>query len=137
MTPLFAILHRWSATPHQWGEDDCMTAICDWLVMQGYADPMADLRGCYDDAPSCQRVTGFLRDPVRVAGERFGAVGLTRGNELRAGDVAIIRRRDDPRLPLGAIWTGMGWAAKGPAGTSTVLPQFVTVEAFWSVGYQA
>ena len=137
MTPLYAMLHRWSATEHVWGEADCMTSVCDWLVFCGWPDPMADLRGCYDSAASCQRLTGFIRDPLTVTCERFGAVGLRRGNDLRVGDVAVIRRRDDPAVPLGALWTGVSWAAKGLTGTATINAKLVDVLAFWSVGYDA
>lgn len=111
-----------------------MTFCADWLVACGWPDPMADVRGLYDDRLSCERATGFIRAPVETVSRRADAIGLPRGNDLRSGDVAVIRIGG---ASVGAIWTGMGWAAKGEAGTATVLPALVEVLAFWSVGYRA
>lgn len=136
MTPLYAHLNRLAAVDFAWGEADCMTFGADWLVLCGWPDPMADVRGLYDDPLSCERATGFIRDPVGVTDRRLTAVGILRGNQLHAGDVAVVMLPGHPR-PVGAIWTGVSWASKGEQGTVTVQPQFVQVLAFWSVGYRA
>jgi hypothetical protein len=136
MTPLYQELHRWSAVPFEWGETDCMTSLCDWLVLCGWPDPMADLRGIYDDAASCQRATGYIRDPMGVTTRLAESIALPRGNDLKAGDVAVIKV-PGPRWPVGALWTGQGWAVKGPTGTTTIRAGLVEILAFWSVGYQA
>ncbi len=138
VTPLYAQLHRWAAAPFVWGLDDCMTRLADWCIANGHPDPMGDLRYSYDSAVSCQKATGFLTDPVGVCSRQFeGVAGLQRGNELRAGDVAVVMRRDNPRMPIGAMWTGTAWAMTGEGGVTTVAPEFVEVLAFWSVGYEA
>ena len=136
MSLLYAHLHRQSAVDFAWGEADCMTFGADWLVLCGWPDPMADVRGLYGDALTCERATGFIRDPVGVTGRRLAAIGIVRGNQLHAGDVAIVRLPGHPR-PVGAIWLGEAWAVKGERGTTTVHPQFVAVEAFWSVGWRS
>ncbi|WP_457645329.1 DUF6950 family protein [Profundibacter sp.] len=138
MTPIFQELHRWMATPHVWGVADCITVLADWVQVVTGTDPMADVRMTYFDAASCQRETGFMRDPVAVFDKYAAAAGLQRGNELRAGDIAVIRRRDmvDP-WPVGGLWTGSAWACKGPHGVTTLAPKMVEVIAFWNVGYEA
>jgi len=136
MTPIYRELHRWSALPFTRGETDCATCIADWLMVCGWPDPMADVRGLYEDDLTCERATGFVRDPMGSVSRRLAAIGLPRGNELRAGDVALIRVRGI-RLPVGALWTGQAWAAKGPDGTTTIRPELVDVLGFWSVGYSA
>jgi hypothetical protein len=135
MNLLYAHLNRLAAVDFAWGDADCMTAVCDWLVLCGWPDPMADVRGLYHDPLSCERATGFIRNPVGVTDRRFAAIGVVRGNQMHAGDVAIVQLPGHPR-PVGAIWTGASWAAKGERGTVTVQPQFVQVLAFWSVGYR-
>jgi len=137
-SPLTTLLYQWAATPHVWGLDDCMTAVADWCMACGHPDPLGDLRMAYDGPVSCERVTGFLSDPMRVGARLFeGNAGLLRGNELRVGDVGIIRRHDSLRWPLGAIWLGECWAGKGPQGTTTLDPSVIESLGFWSVGHAA
>lgn len=137
MSPLYAELHRWAGQAHDWGRCDCMTTVCDWIASRTGMDPMADLRLAYSSPAECQRLTGFLHDPLAAVSPRFEAAGLTLGNELRPGDVGILRRRDDPRWPVGGLWLGEAWGCKGPDGTTTLAPAMVEVLAFWSVGYEA
>lgn len=139
MSPIFQELHRWMGMPHIWGQSDCITVLADWIEKVTGIDPMADVRMTYHDAGSCQRETGFLRDPITAVAKYVeGVAGLKRGNELHVGDVAIIRRRDDQaQVPLGALWTGSAWACKGPKGATTLSPKLVEILAFWSVGYEA
>ena len=138
MTPLIVELHRWMGLPHIWGETDCMMVLGDWVEKVTGIDPAADLRFTYDSRGSCQKETGFYRDPVGVAAKYFeGVANLKRGNDLRAGDVAIIIRLDGVRPePSGAVWLGTAWGCKGPNGTTTLSPKLVQVQAFWSVGYE-
>tara|TARA_Y100000815_G_scaffold275298_1_gene312744 strand:+ start:2986 stop:3408 length:423 start_codon:yes stop_codon:yes gene_type:complete len=137
MSEHYRELHRWMSLPHIWGESDCIIVLADWVLRVRGVDPAEAVRGTYCDPVSCQQVTGFLRAPVETAGRYLEAVGLTRGNALQIGDVAVIRRRDDPRWPCGAMWLGDCWGCKGPQGTTTLQPALVEVEAFWGVGYAA
>lgn len=102
----------------------------------GHADPMGELRWTYDGPVSCQRATGFMLDPVGVCSRQFESIGLQRGNELRAGDVGVVRRLDDPRFPIGAMWTGHAWAMSGETGVVDMDKSMIEVLAFWSVGYE-
>ena len=136
MTPIFREVHRWMSLPHIWGQTDCITVLADWVETVTGRDPMADVRMTYTDAGSCQRETGFIRNPVEVMGSHLAAVGITQGNQLCIGDVAVINRRDEVGSAYGAMWLGMAWACKGPSGTTTLAPKMVEVLAFWSVGYE-
>ncbi|QDC11713.1 hypothetical protein FHY55_19495 [Oceanicola sp. D3] len=130
-------MHRWAATPHVWGQSDCMLVLADWIQQVHGLDPAADVRGTYWDALSCQQVTGFMRDPMSVA-VRYAEenAGLSRGNDLRVGDVGLLRLADEPRWAVGGMFLGSAWGFKGLSGAATRLPQLVQVEAFWSVGYE-
>lgn len=135
MTPLFAEINRWKSMPFEWGACDCMTVLGDWLHSLTGFDPLAGVRGTYDGPISCQRVTGFIHDPMKVCDDLFGKLPMTKEPEV--GDIAVIRRKDDPRWPMGAVFVGSGWACKGPNGAVGLNKRMVTVLGAWSVGYEA
>lgn len=140
MTPLYAELHRWATLPFVWGETDCMLCLADWVHRVRGVDPAAEIRGTYDSRGSCQRETGFLRDPVAAVERCLASVGgLPRVPEPRKGDVAVIAYHDGERMQVaGGIWLGEAWGCKGPNGTTTLSPRMVVdVLAAWSVGYEA
>lgn len=141
MTPLQVEIHRWAATPFDWGGwngTDCMLAPADWVARVTGCDVAASVRRTYHDLRSCERATGFFSDPVAAAARYFeGVGGLRRANVAAAGDVAVVRRIDDPRLPSGAMWLGECWALKGPSGATTLHPRLVRPLAIWSVGHAA
>lgn len=146
MTPLYQELHRWAAVPFAWGEMDCMTCLADWVLRVRGVDPAADIRLTYDSPASCQRQTGFLREPVAAVERCLATIGgLPRVLEPQAGDVAVIMARGpDGRLsPSGALWMGSAWGCKGPSGTTTLSPRVAAVvsddagPAIWGVGYEA
>lgn len=134
MTPLYAHLNDWRGKPFVWGETDCACFIASWVARSGYADPMAADRWTYTCEGECTRTTGYRRDPVGVVGARLAAVGVARGNELRAGDVGVV---EISGRPVCAIFGGPWWAVKGPDGVTTLAPRLVRMLAFWSVGYDA
>ncbi len=138
MTRPYLELHRWQATPFVWGESDCMIVLADWVLAVTGKDPARDLRGLYDDRVSCQRATGFFTEPLALLEQAFGGVaGLPRGNELRVGDVALLRASEGGRpAPVGGLWMGDCWGCKGPDGVTTIRPELVELVAFWSVGFQ-
>ncbi|GHF71218.1 DUF6950 family protein [Seohaeicola zhoushanensis] len=147
MTPLYRELHRWASTPFIWGETDCMTCLADWVLRVRGVDPAAEIRGTYDSRGSCQRETGFFRDPVAAIERCLATIGgLPRVEGPQAGDVAVILAPvADGRLsPCGAIWLGSAWGCKGPSGTTTLNPRFIDVArdadgvpGIWGVGYAA
>jgi len=141
MTPLYHELHRWAATPFVWGETDCMLCLADWVLRVKGLDPAAHIRGTYDSRGSCQRETGFLRDPVGAVEKCLATIGgLPRASKPQKGDVAIIvvREADGRMSPCGAVWLGSAWGCKGPAGTTTIKQRAVIeVLEIWSVKYEA
>ena len=147
MTPLYRELHRWSALPFIWGETDCMLVLADWVKAVHGVDAAAHIRGTYDSRGSCQRETGFLRDPVGAVESCLATIGgLERTKVPLKGDVAVIITKDaDGRIsPCGALWLGSAWGCKGPHGTTTINPKRAAPilcpegkPAIWSVGYAA
>ncbi len=139
MTPLYQELHRWMGLPFIWGETDCMLVCADWIERVRGQDPAAHLRGTYDSRGSCQRETGFLRDPIGAVESCLATIGgLDRVDEPQRGDMAVIRVHEpDGRVsPCGALWLGSAWGCKGPTGATTLNPcAVVEVLAVWSVGY--
>lgn len=118
-----------------------MLCLADWVLRVRGVDPAAEIRGTYDSRGSCQRETGFLRDPVGAVENCLATIGgLPRVGAPRKGDPAVIVVRDaDGRLsPCGAVWLGSAWGCKGPNGTTTLKPRSVAeVLAIWGVGYEA
>ena len=141
MTPIYREIHGWMGKPFVWGETDCMLVLADWIARVRGVDPASAIRGTYDSRGSCQRETGFLRDPVAAVERCLATIGgLERVSAPRAGDMALILVREpDGRVsPCGALWLGEAWACKGPSGATTIKPQAVIeVLAIWSVGYEA
>lgn len=112
----------------EWGVTDCMTLPADWIVETCGFDPMANLRGRYDSAARCQRLTGFFTDPVAAMGHRLDA--LARAETPARGDVGIVLQAGHR---VGAIHLGgRTWLARAPAGLTVFEPGKVLVA--WSVG---
>ena len=138
MNDIFRALHEWKKTPFIWGHSDCATVVADWVQHVHGVDPIADVRGLYDDLASCERVTGFIRRPVETIGKHLDPLGIKRGNELKAGDIGVIVNLGDScRAATAAIWTGSAWAGKSESGCMTLSPKIVEVLAFWNIGYEA
>ncbi len=137
MSPLFAMLHIWAATPFLWGENDCILSICDWVAGVTGRDPGASVRGTYFDAASCARETGYFRDPVGVVDGLMASAGLSMVDRPQVGDVAVLRLRDMGARPIGGLWTGSAWAMKSEGGVATRPAAGVEVLAAWGVGYEA
>lgn len=132
MDKLYARIHRWMATPFVWGEDDCQLGIADYLVDLGYPDFGAKWRGTYDSALTCQKVSGYLTDPVKpMAGGLDG--NLARTDEPRRGDVGVIsvRHKDGKFRAVGAIFLGQNWAVRSEGSVLVDKPSQVL--AAWRV----
>ncbi len=135
MDDLTRELNRWMATPFDWTEMNCCFVVADWINAVRGIDPAEGDRWMFDDMGSCQRATGYFSDPVGVFGARMEAVGIKRGNELKRGDVGVLKLSDQ-RHPIPGVFTGKSWAFKGPDGTTSRHPRTVEVLAFWSLGYE-
>ena len=141
MTPLYQELHRWAAKPFIWGETDCMLCLAEWVLRVTGRDPAAAVRGVYDSRGSCQRETGFLRNPIMAVEACLDTIGgLPRVDTPQPGDMAVLMLLDsEGRIsPCGALWLGSAWGCKGPDGVTTLSPHAVSkVLAIWGVGYEA
>lgn len=133
-------LHRWAGQEFELGHIDCILCLSDWIMRVKGVDPAADVRGMYNSPGTCQRETGFLRDPVGAIDRQLATIGgLDKTDAPARGDVAVIMvnlggARPEP---CGAMWLGNAWACKGERGTTTRDPSVVRVLAIWSVGYEA
>ena len=137
MTPLYAEIHRWAALPFEWGHADCMTVLCDWIHRVRGVDPARDVRGTYYDLLSCERATGYIRQPVETAARHFeGIAGLKRTGAPVRGDVGVLLLAGQGSArACGGLCLGETWCMKteGAAGTTTMVPSQIL--AAWSVGY--
>ncbi|MBP9047917.1 MAG: hypothetical protein KBF85_06550 [Tabrizicola sp.] len=118
-----------------WGVDDCVTFPADWLVENGHADPMGDLRGSYATAASCQRATGFFTDPVgAVAGRMAGLLAVAPDGQPERGDVGVVLFRSHGISQFhGAIHLDDGlWVARDITGLGLV--DSAKVLAAWRSG---
>ena len=136
MDLLFAHINSWTVRPFLWGECDCCTVIADWVLEIHGSDPIADVRGLYNDPLSCERATGFIRTPVEAIERALATVGtFERTDTQQRGDIAVIRPLDGQSRPTGALWTGTAWACKGEHGATTYRPAAAEVLAIWRIGY--
>lgn len=131
MTPIMQEIHGWLGTPFEMGERDCMLVLADWVKRVTGVDPCEDIRLTYDSKASCNRETGFFRDPVGTMAKFAAKAALDPTNSPRRGDVGLVI--DPNAQAVGAICLGGHWAAKAPGGTTTFIPSQIL--AAWSVGY--
>ncbi|UEM09009.1 hypothetical protein J4G43_030185 [Bradyrhizobium barranii subsp. barranii] len=92
MIRLSDYLARVSDRAFAYGGLDCCTFMADWLVGRGFADPMADRRGCYASRGEYEAQMQEEGGIVRSCSRRFRAIGLVgRVKDARAGDVCLVR----------------------------------------------
>lgn len=121
-------LERMAATPFVDGTTDCVLTPADWLVVNGWPDPAADLRGRYRTPLGRERLLKRLGGIERVVGQRMTAAGLMVTERPRRGDVGLVALHG---LTFGAIFLGERWAIQSKAGLYSTSPDRV-VKA-WSV----
>lgn len=112
-----------------WGSWDCGLWLADWLMVCGWPDLAADLRGRYCDAATCD---AFLNGtPYPIVFRRLlhkGGVKMTRVPDV--GDIAVVAHGDGS--PVGAIRTPSGWAVIMAKGIGR-MPADARVLMAWSV----
>lgn len=99
-----------AAMPFAEGKADCGLMLADWLCVNGYADPAADLRGTYRGAMSCARLLKQKGGLMRIVAGLARRASLERADDLRIGDVGVI---DQAGRETGAIFDGSAWRVKG------------------------
>jgi hypothetical protein len=124
---------RWSP-----GELDCCTFMCDWLMICGAADAMADLRGRYHDRAGyraiMRREGGFLA----ACRARFAAIGLATTRAPLAGDIALVevpcavRHGRVLKRPAGAICVSEHQRAVVTADIGLVISASLTIVQGWT-----
>ncbi|NBC37369.1 hypothetical protein GTZ99_12490 [Novosphingobium sp. FSY-8] len=113
---------------HQVGIWDCCIFPADWVVANGYPDPMADWRGTYASEAAAD-TRGGIEEAFLTGMER---AGLSLAAEPLSGDVGLIEVAGQH---AGAIWTGRRWAFVAPRGlaVASVAPEYVI--GIWRVVY--
>jgi len=140
-SPLIIEAHRWLSLPMIWGEHDCMLCLADWFERVHGFDPAADIRFTYDSASTCQKETGFLRDPLsatRRIAEDIGGLRQTFTAPVK-GDIGLIRTPDGERsVVCGGLWLGKGWLIKSTPRGATVRSGAAILKtvAVWSMRYE-
>jgi len=141
MTPLYRELHNWACVPSEMGRNDCVLVLADWIEKVKGVDPAAHVRGMYDTPGTCQRETGFLRDPVGAVDRCLATIGgLEKTTEPHPGDIAVLIASDEDGRDsvCGGLWMGDVWGCKTKNGATTLHPRAVSkVLAIWSVEYAA
>lgn len=74
----------------QYGSLDCCTFMADWLMQNGYADPMADRRGTYANKAEYRRMIKSEGGLVASCIKRFAAIGLRETKIPICGAVMIV-----------------------------------------------
>jgi hypothetical protein len=119
MDRIYQHLHRSMAQPFQWGQSDCMMDVANYLELLTGFDCGKRFRGMYSDAASCQRVSGFLKDPIKPFADCMGEFPLKETQTPKRGDVGVVTIIHDRReTACGGIFLGKNWAMKIYSGLS-------------------
>lgn len=133
MDPLYAMLHRWAATPHEWSYCDCFTVLGDWVQVVHGTDPAAEIRGTYGDPAVCPVGRAYRADPIPLGERLLAAYPVV--DTAAFGDVAFVRLGNE-RFLCGAIkLKGRSWALKTEARGVLVLRHGVVPQRIWGIGY--
>ena len=132
MDRLYAQLHIWAATPHEWSYCDCYMVVADWVNIARGFDPGLELRGTYGDPDVCPRARALRMDPVPVGRRLLADLPETAAPVF--GDVAFVHV-PGTRFLCGAIkLKGHAWAMK-TYSKGVQVSRLVRPEIAWSVGY--
>lgn len=113
-----------SRKKHVYGVHDCCTFPADWIVANGWPDPMADWRGGYVDASAAR--DGLA--PLAASG--LADVGMPLADVPIEGDVGVISVFGQE---AGAIFTGKRWALVAPRGLAFASADPSIVLKIWRV----
>ncbi len=120
---VMAEVERVMSARWQWGAADCCTSACDVFAALHGIDPMAQVRGAYDDAVSAARL---IRDwgGFAAMAEALARTARNSVSNGQTGDIGLSAPGDaggpDGRAMLVCIEPG-AWAGKSELGY-TVLP---------------
>lgn len=124
------ILSRYRSEPFEWGVLDCMIGPADFVWKRTGIDGAAHLRGQYHDAKSCNRLTGYLKNPLGVFDDCVQRVGLEPTRQPLKTSIGLIDTSLHER-PLGGICIGQHWALMGEIGL--IITEALHVRKAWLV----
>lgn len=125
---LAAHLAGGAARPFAWGDCDCCSWVCDWVLARRSIDPASPWRGRYRSARGALRqIRRGGGDFLSVVSDAMTEAGLAVTTEPRAGDVGVVLTEQGAAL---AIRTRLGWACKSESGV--VVAPFMMLKA-WAV----
>lgn len=134
MSPLYACLHLWAVTPHEWGFTDCIMSLADWVRDQTGKDPGVGFRGMYGDPAVCPKGRALLRAPFDPVAAACANAGLEQcAGPAKAGDVGLLQQAGN-RFLIGGLCLGTNWASK-TADRGVLIFRPLDVVAVWEVGY--
>ena len=111
------------------GVFDCVTLPADWLLENGYPDPMAHRRGAYDSEEAALELISEAGGLVALFDQFLGAVGIIeREGEPQPGDIGVVTIRGEE---AGAIFTGGRWALVGERGLIFITLDRASVLKVW------
>lgn len=115
MTSLEWIIERYRKEVFEWGTLDCMLGPADYVQHRTGVDGASHIRGKYHDLKSCDRLTGFIRDPEGVFEGCVERVGLEKTKQPVRTSIGLVITTLTDR-PLGAICVGDHWTIFGESG---------------------
>jgi hypothetical protein len=119
MDRLYQHLHLSMARPFEWSQSDCMMDVANYLELLTGFDCGKRFRGLYSDAASCQRVSGFLKNPIKPFADCIAEFPLKETSEPKRGDVGVVTIFHERRqTACGGIFLGDHWAMKIYTGLS-------------------
>jgi hypothetical protein len=114
--------------PHHWGWGgngfvDCTTFPGEWAIVATGKDPIGDLRGTYETAEEANAIVEEAGGIRPFIGSRLEPLGFRRTDDLRDGDIGIVRAftgfeaggvvvKEIPGIRFGPLWAVM--SARGP-----------------------
>jgi len=111
--------------PFEWGKNDCVTFSMDWVHLYRGVDPIADIRGTWDDAKSAAKVIASMGGLLVATDERFERVPAV---FAQRGDIVAF----DVEGHIG-LYICRGTHAVGPGKDEMMLIDMRDAVAAWTV----
>jgi hypothetical protein len=113
MDSVYRHLHKSLATPFQWSESDCYVDVANYLFERTGYDCATRFRGKYHDALSCQKISGFLTNPIKPLEDCLSEFPLKITTKPERGDIGIVTIMHAGKpSPIGGVFLGKNWAMK-------------------------
>lgn len=110
---------------------DCAAFPADWVMMNGYCDPLAAWRGRYDSEASGLDLIADAGGLVPLFAAGLASVGVRPvDGEFEPGDVGVVQVGD---AQAGAVFTGKRWALVADSGMAFASIEREHIAAAWRV----